>query len=124
MEFVDVYPSLCELAGLPLPKHLEGSSFAPLLNAPDQPWKKAVFSQYPRQNDKIMGYSIRTDTYRFTSWQQKSNPKEVIATELYDLAADPLGKVNLASSIAHAAKVKELSRLLEQGKQKGFAPGK
>jgi arylsulfatase A-like enzyme len=48
VEFVDIYPSLCELAGLPLPSHLEGTSFAPLLNAPEQPWKTAAFSQYPR----------------------------------------------------------------------------
>lgn len=47
VEFVDVYPTLCELAGLPLPSHLEGKSFAPLLNNPDQTWKPAAFSQFP-----------------------------------------------------------------------------
>lgn len=124
VEFVDIYPSLCELAGLSLPKHLEGSSFAPLLNEPEKPWKKAVYSQYPRQNDRIMGYSIRTDKYRYTSWQLKNNPKEVVAIELYDLASDPLGRINLASSATYTPTVKELSLLLEQGKQKGFTPGK
>jgi iduronate 2-sulfatase len=47
VELVDMYPTLCELAGLPLPKHLEGHSFAPLLNKPDQLWKRAAFSQFP-----------------------------------------------------------------------------
>lgn len=47
VELVDMYPTLSELAGLPLPKHLEGQSFAPLLDNPNQEWKKAVFSQYP-----------------------------------------------------------------------------
>ncbi|GIW97356.1 MAG: iduronate-2-sulfatase [Pirellulaceae bacterium] len=47
VELVDIFPTLCELAELPLPNHLEGHSFLPLLNAPHQPWKKAVFSQYP-----------------------------------------------------------------------------
>ncbi|HUV65794.1 MAG TPA: sulfatase [Sedimentisphaerales bacterium] len=47
VELVDMYPTLSELADLPLPKHLEGRSFAPLLDKASQPWKKAVFSQFP-----------------------------------------------------------------------------
>lgn len=47
VELVDMYPTLCQLAGVEPPKHLEGHSFAPLLDAPNQPWKTAAFSQYP-----------------------------------------------------------------------------
>lgn len=47
VELVDIFPTLCELADVPLPKHLEGHSFAALLDEPNQPWKKAAFSQYP-----------------------------------------------------------------------------
>ena len=47
VELVDIYPTLCELAGVPLPNHLEGKSFVPLLEEPHQKWKDAAFSQYP-----------------------------------------------------------------------------
>ncbi|MGB5419064.1 MAG: sulfatase [Algibacter sp.] len=47
VELVDIYPSLCDLANIPLPEHLEGESFKPLLENPNQEWKKAVFSQFP-----------------------------------------------------------------------------
>lgn len=47
VELVDMYPTLCELADISLPEHLEGQSFVPLLSAPNQKWKNAVFSQYP-----------------------------------------------------------------------------
>ncbi len=47
VELIDMYPTLCELAGIELPAHLEGQSFAPLLEVPDREWKKAAFSLYP-----------------------------------------------------------------------------
>lgn len=47
VEFVDVYPTLCELANLSLPPHLEGLSAVPLLNDPSKTWKIAAFTQSP-----------------------------------------------------------------------------
>ncbi|MEO9590925.1 sulfatase/phosphatase domain-containing protein, partial [Rhodopirellula bahusiensis] len=47
VELVDIYPTLCELAGIPVPEHTEGTSFKPLMNDPNQSWKDAAFSQYP-----------------------------------------------------------------------------
>jgi iduronate 2-sulfatase len=47
VELLDIYPTLCELAGIPKPDHIEGRSFAPLMDDPDLEWKKAAVSQFP-----------------------------------------------------------------------------
>ncbi len=47
VELVDIYPTLCELAGLEKPEYLDGTSFVPLIENPNKPWKTAAFSQFP-----------------------------------------------------------------------------
>jgi len=112
VEFVDIYPSLCDICGLPKPDHLEGLSFAPLLDDPDLPWKKAAFSQYPR--GKVMGYTMRTDRYRYTEWIDGESG-EVVARELYDHEADPGENVNVAELPENRELVERLSRMLRAG---------
>jgi len=111
-EFVDIYPTLCELCGLPVPEGLEGSSLAPVIDDPARAWKPAAFSQYPR--GKAMGYSMRTDRYRYTEWLPgKGGP--AIAGELYDHQEDPQENVNLADRPEHATLRKQLSKQLHAG---------
>ncbi|MBD3322290.1 MAG: sulfatase-like hydrolase/transferase, partial [Chitinivibrionales bacterium] len=66
VEFVDIYPTLVDLCDLEIPEHCEGLSFAPLIHIPGQKWKDAAFSQFPRRNDQVMGYTVRTEQYRYT----------------------------------------------------------
>jgi len=112
VEFLDIYPSLCELAGLPLPEHLAGRSFAPLLKDPDAAWKPAALSQYPR--GPAMGRSMRTDRYRLTVWQDRKDREKVHAVELYDHQTDSAENVNLAADPAYAERVKELLALFDK----------
>ncbi len=116
-EFVDIYPTLCELAGLPLPQHLEGLSMVPLLHDPNRKWKRAAFSQYPRGS--VMGYSMRTDRYRYTEWKDMKSGK-VTACELYDHENDPQENTNVAQALANRALVKRLSRMLRRGYRKAM----
>ncbi|MEQ8791444.1 MAG: sulfatase [Pirellulaceae bacterium] len=115
VEFVDIYPTICDLAGLDQPDHLEGSSAAKLLDAPAMPWKPAAFSQYPRGS--VMGYSMKTDRYRFTAWKDKKTGK-VMATELYDHEHDPAENENLAGLSANADLVARLQKQLDAGWRK------
>ena len=122
VEFVDIYPTLAELASLPLPGHLEGQSMKPLLTNPDQPWKAAAFSQYPRKvgNKDLMGYTMRTVRYRYTKWVDRKDPSKVEAVELYDHKTDPQENTNVASDPAKA----EMLSKLEARWQGGWAKAK
>ena len=112
VEFVDIYPTLAELAGLPLPSGLEGTSFKPVLENPVRHWKTAAFSQYPRSahGTKLMGYSMRTDRYRFTRWVQKDDHSKVDAVELYDHQVDPQENANIANVPANKELVEKLTQ--------------
>jgi arylsulfatase A-like enzyme len=116
VEFVDVYPTLSELAGLPLPGHLEGTSFKPLLDNPGREWKSAAFSQYPR-GQKLMGYSMRTDRYRLTVWLGRNDHSHIDAIELYDHRMDPQENVNIAKLPENAELVKGLMDQWRRGWQ-------
>ena len=112
VELVDVYPTLTELCDLNLPGHLEGHSMKPLIEDSSRPWKKAVFSQWP-YGKKAMGYSIRTDQWRYTEWQDKSGA--VLERELYDHRLGGEESINISGSPEHSAIVKKLSQQLKEG---------
>jgi iduronate 2-sulfatase len=116
VELVDVYPTLTELAGLPLPAGLEGLSLVPLLADPPRPWKTAAFSQFPRSENKtqVMGYSIRTRDFRYTEWRDVSSGK-VQAAELYDYTNDPLETANLIDEEGQQESIKRLAGMLAAG---------
>ena len=110
-EFVDIYPALVDLCGLPTPEGLEGTSFRPLLDNPKRPWKKAAFSWYPKGGR--LGTAMRTDRYRYVEWVGKKG--DLDAVELYDHANDPQENVNVAGRPENQALLKELHKQREAG---------
>jgi iduronate 2-sulfatase len=121
VEFVDIYPSLCGLCGLPTDDGLEGHSFARLIEDPNNDWKSAAFSQFRRvipgygKIARGMGYSMRTDRYRFTEWQVPGT--DFRAYELYDHHSDPEENVNLAGVADHVSLIDALKAQLQAGWQ-------
>ncbi|MEM7699356.1 MAG: sulfatase [Verrucomicrobiota bacterium] len=47
VELIDIFPTLCEYAGIPVPENAVGKSFLPLLDDPAQAWKPVAVSQFP-----------------------------------------------------------------------------
>lgn len=106
VELVDLYPTLADLAGLPVGDHLQGTSLSALLDDLTQNVKEAAFSQYPR--GELMGYSMRTPTHRLTRWTSQKTG-EVKVTELYDYVEGPLEQQNIAAEQPDV--VQKLNRL-------------
>ena len=116
VELVDLYPTFVDLAGLPDPEHaLEGTSFGPLLDEPDRPWKSAAFSESRREG--FHGRTLREERYRYTEWTPLPGTEGETLRELYDLEEDPFEHRNLAASGSHEAVVADLSRRLAAGWQ-------
>ncbi len=127
-EHLDIFPTLCELAGLNIPSILDGKSLVPVMKNPTTSIKEFSVSQYPRskataENERLgygdanaMGYSIRTKQYRYTIWMNNGfrsthafNKDWVIGTELYDYKKDPLEKVNVANEKKYAEVAKDMN---------------
>ncbi|EMI43239.1 iduronate-2-sulfatase [Rhodopirellula sp. SWK7] len=99
-ELVDLYPTLADLAGLPAPDTLQGTSLKPLLVDPQSPsWTKKQAFTISRSG----GESIRTAEWRFTQWGFGD-----AGTELYDLKKDPGEFTNQAENPEYASVMKKL----------------
>ena len=123
VEFVDIYPTLTDLAGLKNPEGLEGRSLKPLLQNPLAEWNGKAITQVLRPADNrlpkpVMGRSIRTDRWRYSDWAEGKS-----GVELYDHAADPMEFNNLALKPDAEAKavMQHLRKLLEK-KASGKVP--
>lgn len=119
VELLDVYPTLTDLCGLDAPSGLEGVSLRPLLEDPKTVVKRVALTQTPRPNyprgelPEVMGYSIRTERYRYTQWQDFESG-QVQARELYDHQQDPSELINLALAEERQDDVRRLEQILEE----------
>jgi len=102
VELVDLYPTLCELAGIEQPAHLEGKSLAPLLRLPDRPGRMAAFTKGPR------GLAVTTRDFTYTEYANKQRM-------LYDRRTDPAENENVAGEGEYRDTVRRLGKLLADG---------
>ncbi|MFO8125579.1 sulfatase/phosphatase domain-containing protein [Yoonia sp.] len=104
VELVDLYPTLCELAGIEQPEHLAGKSMVPILRDPRAPGKGAAFATWQKG-----GRFVVTRDYTYTEYQSGKQRM------LYDHAKDPAENVNVAEKPEYAETVDKLHALLQKG---------
>jgi len=94
VESVDLYPTLCELAGIETPQNLDGASLAPVLRDPTASVRQAATHVYPR--GERIGRAVRTSRYRLVEWKPAGAEDDSAVLELYDYQDDPQETRNLA----------------------------
>ncbi|MDZ4852339.1 MAG: sulfatase [Pirellulaceae bacterium] len=97
VDFMCLYPTLCDLCNLPVPSHVESKSIRPLLVDANAPWSSPGITTHG-----YMNHSVRTEKWRYIRY---ANGGE----ELYDEVNDPTEFTNLASK-SEFASIKEMLR--------------
>ena len=130
-ELIDLFPTLCELAGIDIPEYFQGISLVPLIEDPQRTWKSAAFSQFHRRPRvsadglRYMGYSMNTAEYHYIEWytwdQETATRGPLTDVELYDRINDPYERVNIAASNESAPLRIQLSKQMAEG-WKGALP--
>ena len=103
VEMLDIFPTLADLAGLPVPEHVEGKSLEPLLAQPNAPgWN------YPALSQVGNGRSVRFGDWRYTEWGEDGAK----GVELYNLETDPGEYHNLAALPQYQSVIARLKPML------------
>jgi arylsulfatase A-like enzyme len=101
IQSVDIFPTLCSLAGLEAPKSVQGHSFMELLNAPDKKINEAVYARF-KESDAVV-----TDHFTYSKY---SNGEEM----MYDLQKDPKENRNIVGNPEYASTLKTMREELDR----------
>ena len=108
VQSLDLYRTVCELAGLTPPEHVLGSSLAPLLNDPRGKWEEPAYSIWSEDGKTIHGTAIRTEQWRYAEFGKDA----AHGAMLFNVHADPMELTNLADDPKHAETRAHLSKLV------------
>jgi arylsulfatase A-like enzyme len=124
VNLVDLFPTVFELAGVKQSTQTDGKSLVPLLDTEASTTINMDYSisQYGRaKNKSTMGYSLRTERYRYTEWHNNGyrsydtyKDENIVGRELYDYEKDPLETKNLVDNSAYIDIAKQLKGKLKK----------
>jgi iduronate 2-sulfatase len=117
-ESLDIYPTLCEFAGLAVPDFLDGDSLVPVIEGKGD-GKEAAFSQIRPVNRKkvesqVMAYSVRTKDFRYVEWRNMNDLSDIVWRELYDHRTDPQESISVADNPEYAGVMKRHAKLVAE----------
>ncbi|WP_166820472.1 sulfatase [Thalassoroseus pseudoceratinae] len=84
---IDIYPTLAELCGLPIPEHVQGKSLVPAMTDPSHIVHESVYCLRGKDD-----HLLRTDRWAYIRYRNGDQ-------ELYDMKTDPHQFSNLAHSL-------------------------
>lgn len=120
VNLVDLFPTVFDLANVPQSTQTDGKSLVPLLDGDTSTTVPIDYAYHQYRRQKKMGYSIRTDRYRYTEWHDNNyrsyntyNNENIAGYELYDYEKDPLETRNLFEDVNYASVVKKLKEKLK-----------
>lgn len=102
----DIYPTLCDLAGVPVPAGLDAKSLAPVIKGTQPKVRDCLFTAYRNCQRSIRDERWKLIRYPF-----------IDKTQLFDLQADPHEMIDLADKPEAEGKIKDLTALLEKTRQ-------
>ena len=110
VEYVDIYPTLCDLTGISKPEHLQGMSMAPLLADVNAEHKDAVITRHGG------GDAVRTDGYRYMEMRTKGGKGPLQGVGMFDLEKDPDENQNVAEDPAYAETREKLKAIMDDAR--------
>jgi arylsulfatase A-like enzyme len=112
VEYVDIYPTLCELSGLELPDHLQGNSFKELLFDEEARSDGVAICQW------FAGVTTIRDNWFYTEWINDQD--SAYARMLYDHRTDPGENVNISERDEHAEVISDLSAEMRRSRAPAY----
>lgn len=108
VEFVDLYPTFSELAGLEIPQHTQGKSLVELIQHPAMDWNDPVYPRYVRGN------SVVTEDLIYSEFLNSLKDRSVVSNMLYDHKVDPYENNNVSENEAYTEIIDSLSSLIDK----------
>jgi arylsulfatase A-like enzyme len=109
----DIFPTLCDVSGIPVPETVEGRSLVPVITSQQATLRKTLFFAY-----RNIQRAVRDERYKLIEYFVGADGKGTRKTQFFDLAGDPWEMHDLSMDSKHAENLgrlrKEMARWMKE----------